>query len=117
MPRLEQLKLKIDAFGANQKMVSNLALKKILINLRDLNERIKSISNYYNAKSDETLLENTISNTEYSKFVTHQDYAPHVFFDNFSFESTAFKHALRVALVCLFGFIIGKTVTLGHHSC
>lgn len=116
MPRLEQLKLKIDAFGANQKMVSNLALKKILINLRDLNERIKSISNYYNAKSDETLLENTISNTEYSKFVTHQDYAPHVFFDNFSFESTAFKHALRVALVCLFGFIIGKTVTLGHHS-
>ena len=116
MPELEQLKARIDQIGAHQKSVSNLALKKILINLRDLNERIKSINNYYDAKSDENLLENTISNTEYSKFVTHQDYAPHVFIDNFSFESTAFKHALRVALVCLFGFIIGKTVTLGHHS-
>jgi len=112
---LEQLKIRIDEIGENDKGASNLALKKVLINLRDLNQRITSIYNYYNSKSSETLLENT-TGIEYSKFVTHQDYAPHVFFDNLTFDSATFKHAIRVALVCLIGFIAGKTISLGHHS-
>jgi uncharacterized membrane protein YccC len=53
---------------------------------------------------------------EYSKFVAQQDYAPHVFFDNLTLNSGAFKHALRVALVCLVGFITAKNVSLGGHS-
>jgi uncharacterized membrane protein (TIGR01666 family) len=113
---LEGLKLRIDQVGLDNQAISNIALKKILINLRDLNERIKSINNYYNSKSSDALLENTTSNDEYSKFVTHQDYAPHVFFDNFSFSSAAFKHALRVSLVCLIGFIIARNFSIGHHS-
>ncbi len=112
---LEQLKAAIDEIGANDETTSNLALKKILINLRDLNERIKSIYNYYNSKSSETLMGNA-GNEEYSKFVSHQDYAPHIFFDNFSFSSAAFKHALRVSLICLVGFIIAKNFAIGHHS-
>jgi uncharacterized membrane protein (TIGR01666 family) len=112
---LEQLKARIDEIGLNDRGASNLALKKVLINLRDLNQRITSIYNYYNSKSSDTLLENT-TDMEYSKFVTHQDYAPHVFFDNLSFDSATFKHAIRVALVCLIGFIAGKSIALGHHS-
>jgi uncharacterized membrane protein YccC len=53
---------------------------------------------------------------EYTQFVTHQDYTPHIFFDNLSWGSGAFKHALRVSLVCLIGFITAKNVSLGHHS-
>ena len=34
---------------------SNLVLKKILINLRDLNQKITNIYNYYNSKSSETV--------------------------------------------------------------
>lgn len=114
---LEKLKIRIDEIGAGDNGVSNIALKKILINLRDLNERIKSIYNYYSSKSAEILLEkNDNDSSEYSKFVTHQDYAPHIFFDNFSFNSTAFKHSLRVALVCLIGFTTAKYIALGHHS-
>jgi len=112
---LEHLKSRIDTIGKNDQATSTLALKKILINLRDLNDRIKSIYRYYNSKYSETLMGGTYDN-EYAKFVTHQDYAAHIFFDNFSFSSTAFKHALRVALVCLIGFIMGKTVANGHHS-
>jgi uncharacterized membrane protein (TIGR01666 family) len=112
---LEHLKTRIDAIGKNDQGTSNLALKKILINLRDLNDRIKSLYKYYNSKYSETLMGGTYDN-EYSKFVTHQDYAPHIFFDNFSFSSTAFKHALRVSLVCLVGFILAKTIANGHHS-
>ncbi|WP_295797250.1 FUSC family membrane protein [Mucilaginibacter sp.] len=112
---LEKLKLRIDEIGAGDQAVSNIALKKILINLRDLNERIKSIFGYYNSKSYEALQEKN-DNYEYSKFVTHQDYAPHIFFDNLSLSSATFKHALRVALVCLIGFTTAKFIALGHHS-
>jgi uncharacterized membrane protein (TIGR01666 family) len=113
-PVLEQLKLKIDAIG-NEQETSNLVLKKILINLRDLNKEIENIFNYYNSSSSKTLIENN-NDVEYSKFVSHQDYEPHVFFDNFSLDSASFKHALRVSLVCLIGFIAAKTLSLGHHS-
>jgi uncharacterized membrane protein (TIGR01666 family) len=113
-PSLEQLKLKIDAIGDAQE-TSNLVLKKILINLRDLNKEIENIFNYYNSSSSKILIEN--SNTvDVSKFVTHQDYEPHVFFDNFTLDSAAFKHALRVSLVCLVGFAVAKMFALGHHS-
>jgi uncharacterized membrane protein (TIGR01666 family) len=112
---LEQLKLRIDEIGEHEQGTSNLALKKILINLRDLNDRITSIYNYYHSKSSETLIEND-TDIEYSKFVANQDYAPNIFFNNLSFSSSAFKHAIRVSLVCLVGFITAKTIAMGHHS-
>ncbi|MBC7399342.1 MAG: FUSC family protein [Mucilaginibacter sp.] len=113
-PTLEQLKLRIDAIG-NAHETSNLVLKKILINLRDLNKEIENIFNYYNSNSSKILLTDS-SDVDVSKFVTHQDYEPHVFFDNFTFDSAAFKHALRVCLVCLVGFTVAKAFALGHHS-
>ncbi len=126
-PELEALKTKIDEIGANDKEVSNLVLKKILINLRNLNQKTVNIFNYYNSKSA-ALLENR-SDVEYSRFVTHQDYDLRLYVDNLSFSSSIFKHSLRVALVCLVGFITAKTmpqlpysyftakaVTQGHHS-
>ncbi len=114
-PGLEQLKLKIDAIGKTGHETSNLVLKKILINLRDLNQEIENIFNYYNSNSSKILIQNDKS-VEYSKFVSHQDFAPHIFFDNLSWSSAAFKHALRVSLVCLIGFMAAKTFSLGHHS-
>ena len=113
--KLEKLKLRIDEIRLNVEGSSNIALKKILINLRDLGERIKSVYGYYNSKSSGAAVEKN-EEYEYSKFVTRQDYAPHVFFDNFSFNSAAFKHALRVSLVCLVGFVIAKFIAIGHHS-
>jgi uncharacterized membrane protein (TIGR01666 family) len=114
-PELEQLKLQIDKIGNNPQETSNLVLKKILVNLRDMNQKISSIYNYYHSDSARLLFENR-KKIEYSRFVTHQDYAPHIFIDNLSFGSAAFKHALRVALVCLIGFITAKTISAGHHS-
>lgn len=115
LPQLEELKTKIDNIAADDKETSNLVLKKILVNLRDMNQKIASIYNYYHSDSARLLFENR-RKIEYSKFVTHQDYAFHIFTDNLSFNSAAFKHALRVCFVCLIGFILGKTVSHGHHS-
>jgi uncharacterized membrane protein (TIGR01666 family) len=112
---LEKLKLKIDNIGKNNQETSNLVLKKILINLRDLSDSINNVYNYYHSKTTAKSTE-LRGDVEYSQFVTHQDYAPHIFFDNFTLDSGAFKHALRVSLVCLIGFITAKTVAQGHHS-
>lgn len=112
---LEKLKLKIDDIGKNNQEISNLVLKKILINLRDLSDSINNVYNYYHSKTAAKSTE-LRGDVEYSQFVTHQDYAPHIFFDNFTLDSGAFKHALRVSLVCLVGFITAKTVAQGHHS-
>ncbi|MBV8388475.1 MAG: FUSC family protein [Mucilaginibacter sp.] len=112
---LEQIKKKIDEIAAKDASTSNLVLKKILINLRDLNKNIHNIFVYYNSRSSKTLIEKP-EDVEYSKFVTHQDYAPRIFFDNFSLSSGSFKHALRVSLVCVVGFTIARLFALGHHS-
>ncbi|MFD0794106.1 FUSC family membrane protein [Mucilaginibacter litoreus] len=112
---LENLKNKIDNVGNDDKETSNLVLKKILINLRDLSKSITNIYKYYHSKASEGLLQNA-GDVEYSKFVTHQDFAPHIFTDNLTLRSGAFKHALRVALVCLVGFITAKNFSLGGHS-
>ncbi|SDD82112.1 TIGR01666 family membrane protein [Mucilaginibacter pineti] len=111
---LEKLKLKIDAIG-NQNESSNMVLKKILINLRNLGESITNVYNYYNRKGVQKSTE-LRGDVEYTQFVTHQDYAPHIFFDNLTFGSSTFKHALRVSLVCLIGFTTAKFIALGHHS-
>lgn len=113
-PELEKLKTKIDALATADKSVSNLVLKKILINLRDLNHNILNMSNYYNSRSGEVLADR--AEVEYSKFVSHQDYDPRTYANNLSFSSSIFKHSLRVALVCLIGFITAKTISHGHHS-
>ena len=111
---LEHLKRRIDEIAVNG-TASNLVLKKILINLRDLNRNIHNIFDYYNSRSSETPIENP-QQVEYSKFVTQQDYTPQIFFDNLSLSSGSFKHAIRVSLACLAGFIISKALFLGHHS-
>jgi uncharacterized membrane protein (TIGR01666 family) len=128
-PDLEALKAEIDATSGHLSGSSNLVLKKILINVRDLGQKITDICKYYNSKSAESLMDKK-GDVEYTKFVAHQDYTPHIFFDNLTLTSATFKHALRVSLVCLTGFVItksngllelinhftGKKIVFGHHS-
>ncbi|OKS86314.1 FUSC family protein [Mucilaginibacter polytrichastri] len=126
---LDLLKAEIDATSEHLSGSSNLVLKKVLINVRDLGQKITDICKYYNSKSAESLMDKK-GDVEYTKFVAHQDYTPHIFFDNLTLTSATFKHALRVSLVCLVGFVItksdgllelinhftGKKIVFGHHS-
>ncbi|MBS7563118.1 FUSC family protein [Mucilaginibacter sp. Bleaf8] len=127
-PELEELKAKIDELGKSEQ-ISNLVLKKVLVNLRDLNKKINSINYYHNSRSSKQLLENPYQ-VEYDKFVGHQDFSPNVLVDNLNLKSSTFKYSLRVAIVCLLGFIItkssllmqlvsdimGRKLAFGHHS-
>ncbi len=111
---LEQLKTHIDQIALANPEQNVLVLKKILVNMRNINQRFSDLASY--TQFDLKTVIKPTQNLEFSRFVTHQDYSPRVFLDNLSFKSASFKHALRVALVCGIGFILAKTVATGHHS-
>jgi uncharacterized membrane protein (TIGR01666 family) len=110
---LEELKTRIDQVGEHDTEGSNLVLKKILVNLRSLVQRLDVILQYYKAAPAENAASRNI---EYARFVTHQGFDLKTFRNNLTFSSVIFKHSFRVALVCLFGFTLTKVLDYGHHS-
>lgn len=108
---LDHLKDKIDA---ETDKGSTIMLKKILVNLRNLSGKVDEILQYFNQKVTE---KGTLrSGTEYSKFVTHQKINTTVLRNNLTFESSIFRHSLRVMITCGVGFAIAKLFSHGHHS-
>lgn len=110
---LEHLKSRIDTLAGGGG--GNIVLKKILINLRDLNQNIHNIYNYYNSRFSKELIKEP-EQVEFSKFVSRQDYTPQEYFDNLTFSSASFRHAIRVSLACVVGFVTAHLLFLGHHS-
>lgn len=111
--QLEQLKNKIDAYEAQQAESSSLVLRKILVNLRNLAQRLHDIQQNYSSK---TAPEELPQGLEYARFVSQQNFSPAVFRDNLSLRSSIFKHALRVAVAAITGFILARGLDYGHHG-
>ncbi|MGX5690200.1 FUSC family membrane protein [Arcticibacter tournemirensis] len=108
LPQLEQLKTSID------KVENNFVLKKILINVRNIVNRINTIYSYFNHKKLETVSIN--DEKDLGRFVSSQNLDPKLFIENISFKSAIFRHALRVAIVSVIGYLVSKLLPLGHHS-
>ncbi len=109
---LSALKAKIDEFEKDGP--SALILKKILINLRIIYKKTNDVVSYFDKETDE--LKSGSSPSELSRFVNHQSFDWKIFRNNLNFNSSVFKYSLRIAVVCLIGFFIGKMFALGHHS-
>jgi uncharacterized membrane protein (TIGR01666 family) len=111
IPSLDKLKVKIDALNDKG---STMMLKKILVNLRNLGEKVDEILKYFDKR---TAHQGTLrSSKEYSKFVSHQKITGAVLKNNLTFKSSIFKHSLRVMIACGVGFTISKLISQGHHS-
>ncbi|GAB3248452.1 FUSC family membrane protein [Larkinella harenae] len=111
---LERLKLKIDEIGATDKEGSNFVLKKILITLRNINQRLNDIHTY--SPRDQTLKPGRHEVTEYSRFVSHQEIDPKLILNSLTLDSSIFRHSLRVTIGCLVGFVVAKLIAYGHHG-
>jgi uncharacterized membrane protein (TIGR01666 family) len=112
-PRLEKLKTEIDRIEPEYG-INSLVLKKILVNMRNIVNRIQNIYGYYNPKTP--FNEEVRTETDIKQFIRHQDYDLKVFKDNLSFKSDIFRHSLRVALLSLVGYLVAKSLFTGHHS-
>jgi len=112
LPVLDALKIRIDELEDTSN--SNLILKKILVNLRNLGEKSDELMNYFKAGTATKL--DLMEDTYYSKFVSHQVISGTLFFNNLNLYSSVFRHSLRMMITCLTGFIIAKMLPSAHHS-
>ncbi len=112
LPALDELKIKID--GLEDPGNSNLVLKKILVNIRNLGERTDELMNYFKAGTAEK--RNIRTGSEYAKFVSHQVISANEFFSNFTLQSAVYRHSLRMMITCVTGFMIAKLLPNAHHS-
>jgi uncharacterized membrane protein (TIGR01666 family) len=79
-------------------------LGRIMKNLEDLGAKIKLLHGY--TGYEVSLKTNDIGAVMETHIETTPDIRPSLFFDNLNFRSNIFRHALRVALAMLLGYII-----------
>jgi uncharacterized membrane protein (TIGR01666 family) len=105
-----------DAFRNNKRTAENvddfISLRHILNSISDIANRIHTL-HLYTTYDRETAKKATLS-TDYDQFVTHEKFDLKLFRDNISFESNNFRHALRISIATLAGFIISMFFPFGH---
>ena len=111
IPQLDELKRSIDALGDREG--STLILKKVLVSLRTLSQRMTTIQNNLALPADDSAPPDTL---ELGRFVSHQAIDIKSFRDNITVDSSVFRHSGRVAIAMLLGFILTKFLPYGHHS-
>ncbi|RNI28330.1 hypothetical protein EFA69_19975 [Rufibacter immobilis] len=112
--QLEHLKASIDALAERQPHSNTLVLKRILVNIRTISQRITDIVAYFNVQEAQDARQDRV--LEFTRFVSHQNYSPRLFWSNLTFNSSAFRFSLRVALVSVFAFVLTKLFPYGQHS-
>lgn len=105
------LKKRIDILSSGRNMMIP---EKIFSNLLNLKNKIDNLSEYFN--EDFLRKKKLRSRKEYRRFVSHQTISWKVFKNNLTFDSSIFRHSLRVMITCGVGFILSKLFLQGHHS-
>lgn len=88
-----------------------LVLRKILVNIRKMLIELNNINQYFEAD-----IKRQRSRLDHTHFVSHQPLDAKIFWNNLSLKSSSFRHAMRVCMASLTGFIIVNLVSYGHHS-
>ncbi|HEY1113980.1 MAG TPA: FUSC family membrane protein [Chitinophagaceae bacterium] len=108
---IRHLKNHIDEIVGREHTEHTLVLRRIMVNVRRIMLRVRFVNSYFdkNAPVSKTKL-------DYSRFVRHEPIDPRLFWNNLNFESLTFKHSIRVAVACIIGFIVAKTLSYGQHT-
>lgn len=85
-------------------------LKKILINIRNLVNKIDGIYGYFNVKKVKT------NTRDLSKYVESYEFDRSQFRNNLTLKSDYFRHALRLSIVMTLGYFIANLFEFGNHS-
>ena len=89
-------------------------LDSLLTNIQNMHRVVRDMQHYFT--ENYPLLNSDNRTLEHSRFVSHQILDPKLFRFNLSFDSLTFRHSLRMALACLVGFILAKSVMHGRHT-
>ena len=89
-----------------------ISLRGILNNIQDIADRINTLHHY--TTYDRTLSKKAVHNIDYKKFIGHQEITPEIFINNINLQSGTFRHALRVTVAVLIGYLFSLFFTIGH---
>ncbi|MES2849258.1 MAG: FUSC family membrane protein [Bacteroidota bacterium] len=89
-----------------------IGLRQILNSISDIANRIHTL-HLYTTYDKEIAKKGTLS-PDYDQFVTHEAFDLKLFRDNLSFKSNNFRHALRISIATLAGFIVSMFFPFGH---
>jgi YccS/YhfK family integral membrane protein len=101
-----------DKKRTTENIESFISLRHILNSIQDIAERIYTLHQY--TAYDKKISKKFLSNLEYAKFITHQDTDPRLLKDNLTLKSNTFRHALRVSIATIAGYVISKFFPFGH---
>ena len=107
-----ELKNKIELIPKSEHGDS-IVLKKMLVNIRKIMQAHNDLLRYFNVGPSRGSKKASSSHT---LFVSHQSLDPKIYWNNLNLSSSAFRHASRVAIACIVGFIISKFISYGYHS-
>lgn len=116
---LDHVKRGIDALG--DRAGSTLVLRKVLVSLRNVTQRIATIRQSLspagldpaNPAGADSAQRNP---PEYGRFVSHQEIDLKSFRENLALESSVFRHSVRVAVAMLVGFVLTQLLPYGQYS-
>ena len=94
--------------------INTLPLKKILINIRNLVQRINNIYGYFDLEATKNSFRK--EETDLSRFIEHKSIDVKQLRENLTLKSTLFRHAARMAIVMAIGYILSLNLNVGNHS-
>lgn len=112
---LRETKIYYRQFVAENRNAQNLAgfisLRHIFDNIEDMVERIHVIQLYTSYKRK---ISKSYSELDYDRFISKQNIEFRLFVNNLTLKSNTFRHALRVAIAALTGYVVSIFFPLGH---
>lgn len=105
-----------NSFRDNRRNAENvdsfISMRHILNSISDIAGRIHTLHLY--TAYDKELIKKMSKPVDLDKFVTHQAIDWKVLRDNLSFTSNNFRHAVRISIATLAGFIVSLLLPVGH---
>jgi len=99
-------------FMSEENVEQFVSLGRIINNLQHLTEKINGL--HYYTSYDKKIQKANADSIDQSNYAASQDIRPAILFNNLNFRSNIFRHALRVALALLVGYIISLAFVIGH---
>ena len=96
----------------DEALEGSISLQHILHNIRDILERMNRLSLY--THYDGLTAAGQKGEIDYTRFITHQPIDLEVFVDNLNLRAQVFRHALRLSLAMLVGYIVSRFLPWGH---
>lgn len=113
---ISKTKTYFNAFRDSKRTAENvdgfISMRHILNSIGDIASRIYTLHLY--TTYDKELTKKIAMSADYDQFITHQPVDLKLLIDNLSFASNTFRHAVRISIATLLGFIVSMFFPLGH---